>query len=152
MGNGHRGHCLPLWKGTGAALHGWLGSWPQGADRHLFLRNTEAAVTTRGFAKHLVVHAETAAAPAIADKTAAPLSRRHVRVTNILESTSNARRIAQWPGQSSRQTTFIRLPINPAEELRILLTGELPEIQQWCIPGTGQTSGHAGRDRLTIHH
>ncbi len=137
MGKGRRGRFLPLWKETGAALRSWLAVRPRGADPHLFLNASGAGMTTRGFAKRLAVHAETAAAdvPAVAEKAVTPHSLRHARALHILEKTGDIRQVALWLGHASQQTTETYLRIDPAEKLRILSAGEAPGIGQGSFPG-----------------
>ena len=79
IGKGRRERILPLWKETRRVLHEWLAVRPESADRHLFLNAMGTGMTRRGFAKRLLLHAQTAArsVPSIAGKTVSPHLLRH---------------------------------------------------------------------------
>ncbi len=74
IGKGRRERVLPLWKETRGALRDWLGIRAKSADRHLFLNAMGTGMTRRGFAKRLVLHAQTAArsVPSIVSAMATP--------------------------------------------------------------------------------
>ena len=107
VGKGRRERVLPLWKETRGALRDWLGIRPKSADRHLFLNAMGTGMTRRGFAKRLVLHAQTAAhsVPSIAAKTVSPHLLRHACAIHTLEATGDVRKVSLWLGHSSLQTT-----------------------------------------------
>ncbi len=117
MGKGRRACVLPLWKETAGALAAWLAVRPGAPDRHLFLNASERGMTRRGFARRLDLHAATAARtePSIAHRKVTPHVLRHACALNILEATSDIRRVSLWLGHQSLQTTEMYLRKDPAE-------------------------------------
>ena len=95
IGKGRRERILPLWKETRRALRDWLAIRPKSADRHLFLNAMGTGMTRRGFAKRLVLHAQTAAhsVPSITRKTVSPHLLRHYIDGPTMSGTTGPRAI-----------------------------------------------------------
>ncbi len=122
LGKGRRERTLPLWKATRRALRDWLAVRPKSADRHLFLNAMGTGMTRRGFAKRLVLHAQTAArsVPSIAGKTVSPHLLRHACAIHTLEATGDVRKVSLWLGHASLQTTEMYLRADPTDKLDTL--------------------------------
>ena len=133
IGKGRRERILPLWKETRSALRDWLAIRPKNADRHLFLNAMGTGMTRRGFAKRLVLHAQTAAhrVPSITGKNVSPHLLRHACAIHTLEATGDVRKVSLWLGHSSIQTTEIYLRMDP--------TDKLDTLEKWRPPSLALT-------------
>ncbi len=122
LGKGRRQRIQPLWTDTRGALRDWLAVRHDSNDRHFFLNSMGTGMTRRGFAKRLVVHAQTAAqnVPSIAKKTVTPHLLRHACALHTLEATGDVRKVSAWLGHSSIQTTEMYLRSDPADKLNTL--------------------------------
>ena len=128
IGKGRRERILPLWKETRRALREWLAVRPKSADRHLFLNAMGTGMTRRGFAKRLVLHAQTAArsVPSITKKTVSP----HLLLT-LARSTRSRRPVTSERSRSGlgtqafRPPRYICRPIRPTSSIRST-SGALP--------------------------
>ena len=142
VGKGRRERILPLWKETRRTLRDWLAVRPDIADRHLFLNAMGAGMTRRGFAKRLVLHAQTAArsVPSIAGKTVSPHLLRHTCAIHTLEATSDVRKVSLWLGHASLQTTEMYLQADP--------TDKLDTLHRWRPPGLRKGKFKGVQDEL----
>ena len=142
MGKGRRERVLPLWKETRSVLRDWLSIRPHVADQHLFLNARKSAMTRRGFAKRLALHAEVAAlgVPSIADRKVTPHVLRHSCAAHTLEATGDVRKVSLWLGHSSLQTTEMYLRMDPIEKLNTLAA--------WCPPTLRKGSFEGVHDQL----
>ena len=137
IGKGRRERILPLWKETRSALREWLAVRPESADRHLFLNAMGTGMTRRGFAKRLVLHAQTAArsAPSIAEKTVSPHLLRHTCAIHTLEATGDVRKVSLWLGHASLQTTEMYLQADPTDKLDTLDKWRPPSLKKGKFKG-----------------
>ena len=137
IGKGRRERILPLWKETRRALRDWLALRPKSADRHLFLNAMGTGMTRRGFAKRLVLHAQTAAhsVPSIAGKTVSPHLLRHACALHTLEATGDVRKVSLWLGHSSVQTTEMYLQADPTDKLDTLHRWRPPSLKKGKFKG-----------------
>ena len=137
IGKGRRERILPLWKETRRALRDWLAIRPTSADRHLFLNAMGTGMTRRGFAKRLVLHAQTAAhsVPSITRKTVSPHLLRHACAIHTLEATGDVRKVSLWLGHSSLQTTEMYLQADPTDKLDTLDKWRPPSLRKGTFKG-----------------
>ena len=137
IGKGRRERILPLWKETRRALRDWLAIRPKSADRHLFLNAMGTGMTRRGFAKRLVLHAQTAArsVPSITRKTVSPHLLRHTCAIHTLEATGDVRKVSLWLGHSSLQTTEMYLQADPTDKLDTLHKWRPPSLRKGMFKG-----------------
>ena len=137
IGKGRRERILPLWKETRRALRDWLAVRPESADRHLFLNAMGTGMSRRGFAKRLVLHAQTAAhsVPSIAGKTISPHLLRHACALHTLEATGDVRKVSLWLGHSSVQTTEMYLQADPTDKLDTLDRWRPPSLKKGRFKG-----------------
>ena len=137
MGKGRRERILPLWKETRYALRDWLGIRPHVADQHLFLNAQKTAMSRRGFAKRLALHAETAAlsVPSIASRKVTPHVLRHSCAAHTLEATGDIRKVSLWLGHSSLQTTEMYLRMDPVDKLSTLSAWVPPTLRKGSFEG-----------------
>ena len=137
IGKGRRQRILPLWKETRSALRDWLAIRQKTADRHLFLNAMGTGMTRRGFAKRLVLHAQTAAhsVPSITAKTVSPHLLRHACATHTLEATGDVRKVSLWLGHSSLQTTEMYLQADPTDKLDTLDKWRPPSLRKGMFKG-----------------
>ena len=137
IGKGRHERILPLWKETRSALRDWLAVRPKGADRHLFLNAMGTGMTRRGFAKRLVMHAQTAArnVPSIAGKTVSPHLLRHACALHTLEATGDVRKVSLWLGHASLQTTEMYLQADPTDKLDTLDKWRPPSLKKGRFKG-----------------
>ncbi len=100
IGKGRRERILPLWKETRGTPRESLAVRPKSADRHLFLNAMGTGMPRRGFAKRLIVHAQTATqnVPSISRKRVSPHPLRHVCALHTLEATGDIRKVSLWLG------------------------------------------------------
>ena len=137
IGKGRRERILPLWKETRRVLHEWLAVRPESADRHLFLNAMGTGMTRRGFAKRLLLHAQTAArsVPSIAGKTVSPHLLRHTCAIHTLEATGDVRKVSLWLGHASLQTTEMYLQADPTDKLDTLDKWRPPSLKKGKFKG-----------------
>ena len=137
IGKGRRQRILPLWKETRSALRDWLALRQKSADPHLFLNAMGTGMTRRGFAKRLVLHAQTAAhsVPSITAKTVSPHLLRHACATHTLEATGDVRKVSLWLGHSSLQTTEMYLQADPTDKLDTLDKWRPPSLRKGMFKG-----------------
>ena len=137
IGKGRRERILPLWKETRKALRDWLAVRPESADRHLFINAMGTGMTRRGFAKRLVLHAQTAArsVPSIAEKTVSPHLLRHTCAIHTLEATGDVRKVSLWLGHASLQTTEMYLQADPTDKLDTLDKWRPPSLKKGKFKG-----------------
>ena len=137
IGKGRRERILPLWKETRSVLRDWLATRPESADRHLFLNAMGTGMTRRGFAKRLVLHAQTAAhsVPSITGKTVSPHLLRHACALHTLEATGDVRKVSLWLGHSSLQTTEMYLQADPTDKLDTLAKWRPPSLRKGMFKG-----------------
>ena len=137
IGKGRRERILPLWKETRSALRDWLAIRPKSADLHLFLNAMGTGMTRRGFAKRLVLHAQTAAhsVPSITAKTVSPHLLRHACAIHTLEATGDVRKVSLWLGHSSVQTTEMYLQADPTDKLDTLDKWRPPSLRKGMFKG-----------------
>ena len=137
IGKGRRERILPLWKKTRSTLREWLAVRPKSADRHLFLNAMGTGMTRRGFAKRLVLHAQTAAnsVPSITGKTVSPHLLRHACAFHTLEATGDVRKVSLWLGHASLQTTEMYLRADPADKLDTLEKWRPPSLRKGRFKG-----------------
>ena len=135
---GLTGKCiLPLWKETRRALRDWLALRPESADRHLFLNAMGTGMTRRGFAKRLVLHAQTAArsVPSISKKTVSPHLLHHACAIHTLEATGDVRKVSLWLGHASLQTTEMYLQADPTDKRDTLDKWRPPSLKKGKFKG-----------------
>ena len=110
---------------------------PESADRHLFLNAMGTGMTRRGFAKRLVLHAQTAArsVPSISKKTVSPHLLRHACAIHTLEATGDVRKVSLWLGHASLQTTEMYLQADPTDKLDTLDKWRPPSLKKGKFKG-----------------
>ncbi len=94
-------------------------------------------MTRRGFAKRLVVHAQTATrnVPSISRKRVSPHLLRHARALHTLEATGDIRKVSLWLGHSSLQTTEMYLRADPSDKLDTLEIWRPPSLRKGMFKG-----------------
>ena len=137
ISKGRRERILPLWKETRGGQRDWLAIRPNSADRHLFLNTMGTGMTRRGFAKRLVLHAQTAAhsVPSITGKTVSPHLLRHACAIHTLEATGDVRKVSLWLGHASLQTTEMYLQADPTDKLDTLHKWRPPSLRKGMFKG-----------------
>ena len=122
MGKGRSERVLPLWEETRVVLRNWLAIRPDTTEPHLFLNARDRPMTRHGFAHRLAVHVATATnvVPSIGNKRVTPHVLRHTIAMDTLAATGDIRKVSEWLGHRSIQSTDPYLRKNPRRKLDIL--------------------------------
>lgn len=121
MGKGRSERVLPLWEETRAVLRNWLAIRPD-AGSHLFLNARGGPMTRHGFAHRLAIHVATATnvVPSIGNKRVTPHVLRHTIAMDTLAATGDIRKVSEWLGHRSMQSTDPYLRKDPRRKLDML--------------------------------
>lgn len=122
MGKGRSERILPLWEETRAVLRSWLAIRPDTAEPHLFLNARSGPMTRHGFAHRLAIHVATAAnaVPSIGNKRVTPHVLRHTIAMDTVAATGDIRKVSEWLGHRSMQSTDPYLRKDPHRKLEML--------------------------------
>ncbi len=122
MGKGRSERVLPLWEETRAVLRSWLAIRPDTAEPNLFLNARGRPMTRHGFAHRLAIHVATATneAPSLGNKRVTPHVLRHTIAMDTLAATRDIRKVSEWLGHRSMQSTDPYLRKDPRRKLDML--------------------------------
>jgi integrase/recombinase XerD len=137
-GKGRRERCLPLWKGTTAALRAWITLRTTMSAPELFLNARGQAMTRSGFEYILDKHVKTAIkrCPSLAKKQVSPHVLRHTSALVTLQATKDLRKVSLWLGHANMQTTEIYTRVDPSVKLEILESVVPPKLRSGRFKAT----------------
>lgn len=137
-GKGRKERCLPLWKGTTAALRAWLAVRGTASVPELFLNARGEPLTRAGFEYILNKHAHAAEVhcPSLSAKRISPHVLRHTCALTILQATKDIRKVALWLGHAHIQTTEMYTRADPSVKLEALESVIAPKLRSGRFKAT----------------
>ena len=131
LGKGRKHRLLTLWKSVAESMRAWLAVRGQAAVPELFLNARGQAMTRAGFEHVLRKHATAASegCPSLQGQRLSPHTLRHTCALDVLQATSDIRKVALWLGHESIQTTEDYLRVDVMQRIEILDSVTPPQLR-----------------------